>query len=88
MKAERFAIGGAEIQKVQTDDRESEIRGPSRNPGRDMVAFAEREKEMGHEIGVEKDKDDRRRDAAQNAASRITDPERRRDEDNDQTSPR
>ena len=87
MKAERFAVGSAKIEQIETDRGEKNVWRPSRHPGRDTVAFAEREEKMSEKIHGE-NKNDRGRDAGQNAATRIADSKRGRDTDDNQTGPR
>jgi hypothetical protein len=46
MKAGRFAVGSAQIEQIETDRGEKNVRRPSRDPGRDAVAFSERQEKV------------------------------------------
>jgi hypothetical protein len=46
MKAGRFAVGSAKIEEIEANRSEKEIRRPRRDPGRNPVAFAEREEKL------------------------------------------
>ena len=86
MKAERFAVGSAKIEQIETDRGEKNIWRPGGHPGGDAISFAEREEKMSEKIHGE-NKNDRGRDAGQNAATRIADSKRGRDTDDNQTGP-
>jgi hypothetical protein len=87
MKAERFAVGSAKIEQIETDRGEKNVWRPSRHPGRDAISFAECEEKVSQKIHGE-NKNHRGRDTGQNAATRIADSKRGRDTDHNQTGPR
>ena len=87
MKAGRFAIGGAKIEEVKANRREKEIRRPRGDPGRDAVAFAEREKKLDQEVHRENE-NDRSRNAREHASARISNSEWSGDTNDYEASPR
>src|SRR5438477_11572029 len=87
MKAERFAIGSPKIEQIDTDRGEKNIWRPSRHPGRDAIAFAEREEKMSEKIHGENE-NDRGCDTGQNAATRIANSKRGCDADDNKSGPR
>ena len=60
MKAGRFPVGSTKIEQIETDRSEEKVRHPGRDPGRDSVAFAEREKKMDKKVH-RKNEENRRR---------------------------
>jgi hypothetical protein len=50
MKAGRFAIGGAQIQQVETNGHEKNVWCPGRDPCRNAGAFAERKKKVNQKV--------------------------------------
>src|SRR5712692_11332449 len=87
MKARRFTVGSTQIQQIKTDNGENEIGRPGGDPGRDPIAFAKREKEMGEKIHRENENDGGS-NAGKNTAARVTDAQRRGDAHHHQTFPR
>ena len=87
MKAGSFAVGSAKIEQIKANCSEKEIWRPGRDPGRDAVTFAEREKKLDEEVHRENE-DHRSRNAREHAPARVSDSERGRDTNHYQARPR
>jgi len=88
MKAGRFAIRGPEIQQVQAEYGERDVRRPRGDPGGNVIAFTKREKKMGKQVAVKKNQHNGYRDAPEHATPGIADAQRPSHENYDQTRPR
>src|SRR4029453_13527240 len=86
MKTWGLAVGRAQIEQIEANRGEQKIWRPGRNPWRNAVALAEREKQMHQEVH-RKDEKNCPCDPRQNPPARIADSERRSDADDNQTGP-
>src|SRR5438132_13692773 len=87
MKAGRFAVESPKVEQVEANCGEKKVGRPGGNPCRDAVTFAEC-KEKVHQKVHRKDKKNRSRNTRYNAPTRVSDSQRGRNADNNETGPR